>query len=63
MLKTSKNESWVFNIEGRGSQAFRLWVRGLMVANVGFEYRNRSSILIVHQIMDDGFRQVVYIVP
>ena len=39
------------------------WVRGLMVANVGFEFSDRSSIPIVCQIMDDDLKQVVYIVP
>ena len=36
--------------------------RSLMVANVELELRDRSSIPIVFQIMDDGLRQVVYIV-
>ena len=39
------------------------WVRGLMVANVGFEFRDWSSIPIMCQITGDGLRQVVYIVP
>ena len=34
-----------------------------MVANVGFEFRDRNSIPIVCQIMDDSLRKVVYIVP
>ena len=33
--------------------------RGLTVANMGFEFRDRNSIPIV----DDGLRQVIYIVP
>ena len=42
-----------------------MWVGvcGLMVANVAFEFRDRSSIPILYQILDDGLRQVVYIVP
>ena len=32
-----------------------------MVTNVGFEFRDQSSIPIVCQIMDDGLRQVVNI--
>ena len=36
-------------------------VRGLMVANVGFEFRDRNSIPIVYQITDA--RQVVCIDP
>ena len=37
-------------------------IRGLMVAKVGFKYRDRGSIPTVCQIMDDNLRQVVYIV-
>ena len=34
-------------------------VRGLMVANVGFEFCDQSSIPIACQITDDSLRQVV----
>ena len=36
------------------SSSYSLWVRGLMVTNVGFEFRDRSSIPSVCQITDDG---------
>ena len=39
------------------------WVRGLMVAIVGFQIRDLSLTLIMCQITDDGLRQVVFIVP
>ena len=41
---------------------YLLCVCGLMVANLEFEFRDRRSIPIVCQIMDDGLGQVVYIV-
>ena len=37
-------------------------VCGLMVAKVGFEFHDRSSIPIVCQITDGDLRQIVYIV-
>ena len=40
----------------------RTWVLGLLVAEVGFEFQDRSSNLIVCQITNNGLRQVVYIV-
>ena len=39
------------------------WVRGVMVTDVGFELRDRSSNPSVCQITDDGLRQVVYFEP
>ena len=38
-----------------------LWVLGLMVTKVGFEFRDRNSIPSVYQITDDGLREVFYI--
>ena len=49
-------------LETQDSSDF-LWVRGLMVSNVGFEFCDRSSIPIVCQITDDDHRKLVYIVP
>ena len=43
----------------RHYEKFYEWGRGLTVANMGFEFRDRNSIPIV----DDGLRQVIYIVP
>ena len=37
-----------------------LFVRGLMVTNVGFEFCDRSPIPIVYQIINDSLRQFVY---
>ena len=46
----------------RQKNEFSSWVRCLKVTKVGFKFRDRSSNPIECQIMDDGLRQVVYIV-
>ena len=54
IIEISSSHQYLLAMRGR--------IHGLMVTNMGFEFRDRSSIPIVCLITDDGFRQVVYIV-
>ena len=39
------------------------WVHGLMITKTGFDFHDRNTNPIMCLIMDDGLRQVFYILP